>query len=322
MPTTDTKLQQLVINVGTKAQIESAIAGGTITENMLSVATDGDTYIQGVKVNGTELTPDSNNKVNVTVPTQASDIGAQPTLESGANIKTVNGNSLLGEGDLAIGGLPDQTGQSGKYLTTDGTDASWGTLNALQNETTNTSSVNIVPISGSPSIINNNNVLIHSKLTNINNTGTVGINTPYGGVGNLAVCINGNHAQGYASVSIGNGAQSLGAYSVAVGPYAHADGQRNIALGYYAQTSSSKSDVIQLGYGSDSSQESFGLYAGFTGYSNYKLLDGTTGKIPDGRLPIAASVSSSSTNAEVVGAKLFYDTVGDIESTINAIRGV
>lgn len=35
-----------------------------------------------------------------------------------------------------------------------------------------------------------------------------------------------------------------------------------------------------------------------------------------------SSVSSSSTNADAVGAKLFYDTVGDIETVINTIRGV
>ena len=34
---------------------------------------------------------------------------------------------------------------------------------------------------------------------------------------------------------------------------------------------------------------------------------------------IATSVSSSSTNAETVGAKLFYDTVGDIESLLQAV---
>ena len=45
MPTTDTQIQQLVINVGTKAQIEAAIAGGTITADMLSITTDGDTYL-------------------------------------------------------------------------------------------------------------------------------------------------------------------------------------------------------------------------------------------------------------------------------------
>lgn len=37
---------------------------------------------------------------------------------------------------------------------------------------------------------------------------------------------------------------------------------------------------------------------------------------------IVSSVSSSSTDSQAVGAKLFYDTCGDIEATINAIRGV
>ena len=41
MATTDTQLQQLVINVGTDAQIAAGIASGTITEDMLSIATDG-----------------------------------------------------------------------------------------------------------------------------------------------------------------------------------------------------------------------------------------------------------------------------------------
>lgn len=42
---TDTTLQQLVINVGTTAQIQAGISGGTITSDMLSFATDGDTYL-------------------------------------------------------------------------------------------------------------------------------------------------------------------------------------------------------------------------------------------------------------------------------------
>lgn len=41
MATTDTQLQQLVINVGTEDQITAGIASGTITEDMLSIATDG-----------------------------------------------------------------------------------------------------------------------------------------------------------------------------------------------------------------------------------------------------------------------------------------
>lgn len=37
---------------------------------------------------------------------------------------------------------------------------------------------------------------------------------------------------------------------------------------------------------------------------------------------IVSSVDASSTNGQVVGAKLFYDTCGDVEAAINIIRGV
>lgn len=37
---------------------------------------------------------------------------------------------------------------------------------------------------------------------------------------------------------------------------------------------------------------------------------------------LVTSVSSSSTNSQYPSAKLFYDTIGDIESTINTIRGI
>lgn len=40
----------------------------------------------------------------VSVPTQAIDIGAQPTLVSGTNIKTINNNSILGSGNIDIQG--------------------------------------------------------------------------------------------------------------------------------------------------------------------------------------------------------------------------
>jgi len=36
------------------------------------------------------------------------------------------------------GGLPVQTSQSGKYLTTDSTNASWATVNSLPSQTGNT----------------------------------------------------------------------------------------------------------------------------------------------------------------------------------------
>ena len=57
----------------------------------------------------------------------------QDTLVSGTNIKTVNSTSILGSGNIDIDSLPSQTGHSGKFLTTDGTDASWGSLPSQAN---------------------------------------------------------------------------------------------------------------------------------------------------------------------------------------------
>jgi hypothetical protein len=72
--------------------------------------------------------------------------GKQASLVSGTNIKTVNGTTLLGSGDLGTIGIgyggtgqttatagfnalaPSQTSNSGKYLTTDGTNTSWATV--------------------------------------------------------------------------------------------------------------------------------------------------------------------------------------------------
>lgn len=83
------------------------------------------------------------------------------------------------------------------------------------------------------------------------------------------------------------------------------------------------STILYMGSGS------FSVSRGPNGTS-YSLIDTSTGLIPDARLSsniarttdipsIATSVSSSSTNAETVGAKLFYDTCGDIETLINSL---
>lgn len=59
----------------------------------------------------------------------------QDTLVSGTNIKTINNNSILGSGNISVDSLPTQTGQSGKFLTTNGTEASWANVDALPSQT-------------------------------------------------------------------------------------------------------------------------------------------------------------------------------------------
>lgn len=76
---------------------------------------------------------------NITLPIEQSDVtglvaalgGKQPTLVSGTNIKTINGDTVLGSGNLVVTGvaeIPDQTGNNTKYLYTDGSTLSWETV--------------------------------------------------------------------------------------------------------------------------------------------------------------------------------------------------
>ena len=61
----------------------------------------------------------------------------QATLVSGTNIKTINNNSILGSGNLEIDSLPSQSGNNGKFLTTNGTTASWATVDAFPTQAGN-----------------------------------------------------------------------------------------------------------------------------------------------------------------------------------------
>ena len=63
--------------------------------------------------------------IHVTAEQKTAWSNKQDSLVSGTNIKTINNNSLLGSGNINIDSLPEQTGNAGKVLTTDGTTASW-----------------------------------------------------------------------------------------------------------------------------------------------------------------------------------------------------
>ena len=60
----DTQLQQLIINVGTTAQIEDGIQQGTITNDMLSISTDDSTY----QLTANLVTSISSNSTNTQYP--------------------------------------------------------------------------------------------------------------------------------------------------------------------------------------------------------------------------------------------------------------
>lgn len=126
MPTS-VDVKNLKINKLTEAQYDTAVQGGVIGENELSVLTDVD--LEQIQVSA--------------LPTASADelgkiyqyIGAtDSTYTNGYFYKCVSdGQSPATYSWEAVevqagsgGGLPDQTGNAGKFLTTDGTDASWG----------------------------------------------------------------------------------------------------------------------------------------------------------------------------------------------------
>lgn len=108
----------------------NAQAGIAVAEAVASKV-DANTAITGGTA--TKITYDSKGLVTAGSSLEASDIPDlsatyQSLLVSGTNIKTINNESILGNGNLTVDGLPSQTGQNGKFLTTDGADASWTTL--------------------------------------------------------------------------------------------------------------------------------------------------------------------------------------------------
>lgn len=237
----------------------------------------------------------------------------QEPLVSGTNIKTINGTSLLGSGDITTeaiqvstmptasanelgnvyqfvgttdvnythgyfyecvsdgqnpatyswsavqvqassGGLPSQTGQNGKFLTTDGTDASWATVNALQNNTT----------------------------------------------ANYALAILG-HAYDTHTVSVGANASALKAYTTAVGMTAKAyslymvsigynagtfveNASYAIAIGSSAQIGSGATHAIQLGTtGSTTTNSDANTFKVANANGNFEIMD-ANGNLPADRL--------------------------------------
>jgi len=108
--------------VGTKAQYEAITTKDPNTVYIITDETDVEAITVDSALSSTSEHPVQNKVIYTALQ------GKQDTLVSGTNIKTVNGTSLLGTGNVAIDSLPSQTGQSGKFLTTNGTTASWATV--------------------------------------------------------------------------------------------------------------------------------------------------------------------------------------------------
>lgn len=95
-------------NYYTKTQIDNIVTG--ITED-ISEATSGKADTTAVtQVNNALTAHTSNADIHVTTSDKTTWSGKQDALVSGTNIKTINGNSLLGSGNLDVQTLPTVQG--------------------------------------------------------------------------------------------------------------------------------------------------------------------------------------------------------------------
>lgn len=103
---------QYIVNNAPFTQAQLDAINSTITSNLVS------SYSNHV----------ADTDIHVTAAQKTAWTDKQDALVSGTNIKTINNTTLLGSGDISIPALPSQSGNTGKFLTTDGTDASWATI--------------------------------------------------------------------------------------------------------------------------------------------------------------------------------------------------
>lgn len=154
--------------------------------------------------------------------------------------------------------LPTQTGNAGKFLTTDGTDASWSDK-PLVNTATGTNSLTIAGTAA---------------------TTNYGVNIGFGSgtTSNASVAIGSSSTAHISSVAIGAAAKSTGTSCVAIGQGAESSNLVSVAIGASAKATTAGS--IQIGEGTNSTPNSLSI--GYN-YRNYQLLD-SDGTVPADRL--------------------------------------
>ena len=144
MTTTDTTVQNLIINKLTQAQYE-AITTPSDTELYLTPDTTDQDIADAISAHNTSASAHAN-----LIPAQSGNSGkfltTNGTSTSWATVDALpsqtsqSGKFLTTNGTTASWAevpteIPSQSGQSGKYLTTNGTSVSWGTVDALPSQT-------------------------------------------------------------------------------------------------------------------------------------------------------------------------------------------
>jgi len=266
---TDVQLDNLVINKMTKQQYDSLPQK---SDEQLYIITDDDSYEVQVSTMPTANASNEGRLVQYIGTTTSS-------YTSGYWYKCIGAGSPIVYSWVqtnvqpAGSSLPDMTGQSGKFLTTDGTDASWATINALQNTATGTDALCILGSQGSYEGV------------------SVGVSSK---AGQWAVAVGKGSVAHDNGIAIGNGASAANNFwgAIAIGKTAQTT-RTGIAIGYQAKITASGaiqlgSKYNNLGY-TNSDEDTFKVG---NGYGNYEIMS-ANGTIPTDRFTTTPSADGT-----------------------------
>ena len=264
--TTDGKLAVRVVGAGGGGGGDQHNLGWYATESALTTAhptaSDGDYAIVGE---------------TDTVWVWDSDTTAWKDTDTKGQVTSVNGQT----GAVTVDTLPDQTGQSGKFLTTDGTDASWA--NAAANWAKGTESF----------VVGYSSSYCYDRAGTLRNTVVNGYS---------------NYSRDSVAVGYGAGASSTG--STCVGRSAQSAANYSISIGFQARTNAQY--AIQLGY--DSANNDANTFKVANGNGNYEMMS-ADGTIPSDRLVHAINKYSTMPTAASTNEGWIVQFTGTTDST-------
>lgn len=234
------------------------------------------------------LIPDDKLSSNIARTSQIPDISTkQDTLVSGTNIKTINGQDILGSGNITIqggsGGIVDQTFNGSS------TNAQSGVAIAgagfVQSTATAANSLTILGTTNNQ----NNSILIGFSTTTSGTNSTV--------IGNIAV------SGGSYATALGYYAQANDTNTTAIGYNSYANYQDTTAVGHNSQAT--KAGTLAVG----SNSKATGQQATSIGYSSQATQIAATALGYDAKAaaPAATAVGTSSTATQNAATALGYD---------------
>lgn len=243
------------------------------------------------------------NRALLTAPQDISTIEYPNNPNSTKAYVTINGKKqrVVMTATIAGGGsaLPDQTGNTGKFLTTDGTDASWG--DPLPSQTGNTGK--FLTTNGTDASWGN---ALANTATGTDSLSILGTATTRDESVNIGVSSNAN---GHYSVAIGKNAQVYNSRAIAIGINTYVGNDSGIAIG--ANMKANALNAIQIGgalpANSQNNTDAHTVKI-YNGNGNFELMS-ADGTVPTARLTkvsttvtlAAADWSSNTQTVNVTG---------------------